>query len=78
MRFRVLGTTRSRATLCSPATMDGVFHRQGPAGARGNKLKLLVTGLESHSGTGERYHQRLLGKVPDVGAHKVLGEGVAA
>lgn len=29
-----------------------VFHRQG----RGNKLKLLVTGFESHFGTGYRYH----------------------
>lgn len=35
----------------------GVFHRKGSLGARGNKLKLLVTGFESHSGTGERYHQ---------------------
>lgn len=33
-----------------------VFHRQGLVGARGNKLKLLVTGFESHFGTGYRYH----------------------
>lgn len=55
MRFRVLELPTVGPHLVRRDY--GVFHRKGSLVARGNKLKLLVTGLESNSGTGERYHQ---------------------